>query len=191
MMTREKSAVLLSLALCCVAPLAGCFAEEPCVSGLQPGQRPGPYAAIVSAGPNRGQLHCFICETADKPAVVVFARRMSEPLGKLVQGLDKAVLANKEAGLRSWVTFLSEDQPALDPQVVKWGKQHGISNVSLAVFEDADGPPAYKLARDADVTVLLYVKQKVVKNFAFRAGELDDKKTAEVIKAIPEIVGKK
>src|SRR5215813_14230736 len=109
MMTREKFAVFLSLALCCVGSLASGFAEGPCVSGLQPGQRPGPYAAIVSAGPNRGQLHCFICETADKPAVVVFARKMSEPLGKLVQGLDKAVLANKKAELRSWVTFLTDD----------------------------------------------------------------------------------
>src|SRR5262245_26442382 len=189
MMTSEKSTVFLSLTICWAGSLA--FADGPCVSGLQPGQRPGPYAAIVSVGPNRGQLHCFICETADKPAVVVFARRMSDPLGKLVQGLDKSVLANKEPGLRSWVTFLSEDQPALDPQVVKWGKHFGISNVSLAVFEDADGPPAYKLARDADVTVLLFVKQKVVKNFAFRAGELDDKKAAEVLKSVPEIAGKK
>jgi len=178
--------------LCGLCALHGeVFAEQPCVSGLQPGQRPGPYAAIVSAGPNRGQLHCFICETADHPAAVVFARKMSDPLGKLVQGLDKAVLANKAAGLRAWVTFLSDDQPALDPQVVRWGQRHGISNVSLAVFEDADGPPAYKLARDADVTVLLFVKQKVVKNFAFRAGELDDKKVAEVLGAVPDVVNKK
>src|SRR3954454_3961933 len=191
MMTREIFAMLLSLVIGCLGPLAGGVADGPCVSGLQPGQRPGPYAAIVSVGPNRGQLHCFICETADKPAVVVFARRMSDPLGKLVQGLDKAVLANKEPGLRSWVTFLSEDQPALDPQVVKWGRQHGISNVSLAVFEDAEGPPAYKLGRDADVTVLLFVKQKVVKNFAFRGGELNDKKTAEVLKSVPEITRRK
>src|SRR5215813_759542 len=191
MMTRVKSAAFLSLAICCLGPLAGAFAEGPCVSGLSAGQRPGPYAAIVAVGPNRRQLHCFICETADRPAAVVFARRMSDPLGKLVQGLDKAVLANKAVGLRAWVTFLSDDQPALDPQVVRWGQQHGVSNVSLAVFEDADGPPAYKLARDADVTVLLFVKQKVVKNFAFRADELNDKKAAEVIKAIPEILGKK
>src|SRR5215471_7879610 len=109
-MTREKSAAFRSLAICCLGPLAGAFAEGPCVSGLPAGQRPGPYAAIVAVGPNRGQLHCFIC----KPAVVVFARRMSDPLGKLVQGLDKAVLANKTAELRSWVTFLTDDQPALD-----------------------------------------------------------------------------
>jgi hypothetical protein len=145
----------------------------------------------VSVGPNRGQLHCFICETEDKPAAVVFARKMSDPLGKLVQGFDKALLTHKAAGLRSWVTFLSDDQPALDPKVVKWGKKHGISNVSLAVFEDVDGPPSYKLSRDAEVTVLLFVKQKVVRNFAFRPGELNEKKIAEVLKALPEITGKK
>ena len=166
-------------------------AEDPCVSGLRPGQRPGPYAAVVSVGPNRGQLHCFICETADKPAAVVFARTMSEPLGKLVQGFDKAVRDHKASGLRSWVTFLSDDQPALDARVVQWGKKHGLSNVSLAVFEDVDGPPSYRLARDAEVTVLLFVKQKVVRNFAFRGGELNDKKIAEVLAAIPAVANKK
>ena len=58
--------------------LAGAAAAEPpCVSGLQPGQRPGPYAAIVAVGPNRGQLHCFVCETADRPAAIIFARKFS------------------------------------------------------------------------------------------------------------------
>ena len=143
-MTSRTTAVCLALS-CFVGGASA--AEAPCVSGLRPGQRPGPYSAVVSVGPNRGQLHCFICETADKPAAVVFARQMTEPLGKLVQGLDKAVLAHKAAGLRSWVTFLGADQPALDPLVVKWGKKHGVSNVSLAVFKDPDGPPSYRLTR--------------------------------------------
>jgi hypothetical protein len=188
-MTRHPALVLVlaSLGVCGGAAAA----DGPCVSGLKPGQRPGPYAAVVSVGPNRGQLHCFICETADSPAAVVFARQMSDPLGKLVQGFDKAVQAHKAAGLRSWVTFLSADQSALDPHVVKWGKRFGLGNVSLAVFEDPDGPPSYRLARDAEVTVLLFVKQKVVRNFAFRAGELNDKKIAEVLKALPEITTKK
>src|SRR5262245_11653004 len=155
-MTAIRPALFLALAACCLAPAA-----EPCISGLPAGQRPGPYAAIVSVGPNRGQLHCFICETADRPAAIVFARKPSDALGKLVQGFDKALVQHKAAELRSWVTFLSDDQPALDPQVVKWGKQHGIGNVSLTVFEDVDGPPAYRLARDAEVTVLLSVRQKV------------------------------
>src|SRR5207248_4064121 len=114
-MSRNRWKGLVLSFLCVLG--GGAIAGVPCVSGLQPGQRPGPYAALVSVGPNRGQLHCFICETEDKPAAVVFTRKTSDPLGKLVQGLDRAVLANKAAGLRSWVTFLSDDQPALDPQV--------------------------------------------------------------------------
>jgi hypothetical protein len=57
----------------------------------------------------------------------------------------------------------------------------------VGVFEDVEGPPSYRLHRDADVTVLLSVKQKVVVNHAFRAGELTDAKIAEIVKAIPKI----
>jgi len=36
--------------------------------------------------------------------------------------------------------------------------------------------------------VLLFVKQKVVANFAFRAGELNEDKIKEVMNALPRIV---
>jgi hypothetical protein len=160
-----------------------------CVSGLQPGRRPGPYSAVVSVGDKRGQSHCFICETEDRPAVIVFARSFSDPLGKLVAGLDEALRAHKAAELRAWVTFLGEDPAVIDPTVVAWAKKHAVRGVPLAVFPDAGGPPSYRLHRDADVTVLLGVKQKIARNFAFRAGELTDERIAEVLKALPEITG--
>lgn len=167
------------------------LAAEPPVSGLRPGQRPGPYSSLVSVGPERGQSHCFICATADRPAVIVFARRLSDPLGKLVRGLDKALADHKDAELRAWVTFLSDDQTALDPKVVEWSKKHSVRRVPLSVFEDVVGPPSYLLGRDTDVTVLLSVKQKVVRSFAFRDGELNDAGIAEILKAVPEITRKK
>jgi hypothetical protein len=166
-------------------------AADPCISGLSAGQRPGPYSFILATGAQRGQSQCFICETGDLPALVVFARTPSDDLGKLVVGLDKAIAEHKTADLRGWVTFLSDDQPALDPQVVAWGQKHAIRNVPLGVFEDAAGPPSYRLAHDADVTVVLFVKRKVVANFAFRAGELAGDRAAEVLGALPRIVGEK
>jgi hypothetical protein len=162
-------------------------ADGPCVSGLAPGQKPGPYSSVVCVGTQRGQSHCYICETEDRPAVIVFARSLDDSLAKLVRGLDKALVEHKAAELRSWVTFLAEDQSALDAKVLEWAKKQAVKNVPLAVFEDVVGPPGYKLSRDADVTVLLFVKQKVVRNFAFRAGELKDERIAEVLKAVPEI----
>jgi len=166
-------------------------AAEPCRSGLQPGQRPGPYSAVISTGPERGKAHCYICETGDRPAVVVFAQSLSAPLGKLCQRLDQAVAEHKKVELRAWVTFLSEDQLSLDARVVEWGKKYALRSVPLGVFEDVGGPPSYRLAGDADVTVLLFVQQKIIANFAFREGELTKEKVAEVMKALPRIVGEK
>ena len=166
-------------------------AADPCRSGLQPGQRPGPYAALISTGPERGKSHCYVCETGDRPAVVVFARSLSDPLAKLCQQLDQAVAEHNKAELRAWVTFLNDDQLTLDPRVVQWGKKHALRRVPLGVFEDVGGPPSYHLAADADATVLLFVKQKVVANFGFREGELNKESVAEVMKALPRIVAEK
>ena len=75
---------------------------------------------------------------------------------------------------------------------MQWAQKHAVSNVPCAVFEDTVGPPTYLLNKEADVTVLLSVKQKIVANFAFRAGELNDAAIAEIIKSVPKIVtGKK
>lgn len=173
----------LCFALTAVPALA-----DPCRSGPTVDQRPGPYSFLVSTGSHRGQPHCFICETEDRPAVIIFARSLSDPLGKLVRRLDAALNQNRKAELRSWVTFLAEDQPTLDPKVVEWAQKHAISNVPLGIFQDLVGPPTYLLNRDADVTVLLSVKQRVVANFAFRTGELNNKEIHEIIKSLPKIL---
>jgi hypothetical protein len=120
--------------------------------------------------------------------VVVFARSTSDALGNLAAQLDRAAAEKKPGDFRAWVTFLSDDQPGLDPQLVRWSQKHGLKSVPVGVFEDPTGPPSYRLAREADVTVLLFVKRKVVANFAYRAGELNDEAVREVIKALPRIL---
>jgi hypothetical protein len=186
MLSRTPWLMGLTLAALSLLALPASASDKP-QSGLKEGQRPGPYSSVVSVGEQRGRSHCFICETADRPAVIVFSRTLSEPLAKLVQGLDKARDEHKSVDFRAWVTFLHADQSEFDPQVRQWSKKHAFRNVALAVFEDIDGPPSYKLHRDADVTVICYVNQKTVANFAFRAGELNDARIAEVLKTIPRL----
>src|SRR5258705_7855158 len=91
----------------CVFGLLG--ADNPCVSGLPQGQRTGPYASVISTGPERGKSHCYICETGEKPAVIVFARSLSKELGILATPIDKAQADYKAADLRGWITFLKAD----------------------------------------------------------------------------------
>jgi len=178
--------ILCSLCLC-----GESYSGEPCTSGPQTGQRCGPYAAVIATGPERGQSFCYICETGDKPAVLIFARSLTDSLGKLVVQLDKAVTDHKKDELRAWVTFLSDNQLELDPKVVKWSQKFAIRGVPLGIFEDPVGPPSYRVAKDADVTVLMFVKQKVAANFAFRAGELNDEKIKLVTSGLTRIVPEK
>src|SRR5262245_8315863 len=122
-MTIQRWSRLMVLGMAFVATGA-VRAEDPCLSGLPPGQRPGPYSFLVATGKERGQLTCYVCETADKPAVIVFARTPSKEIGEMAAELDKAVADPKNVPLRGWVTFLSNDQPKMDPQVVEWGKKY-------------------------------------------------------------------
>ena len=172
-------------ALLLAAPV---LAADPCVSGVPVGKRPGPYSFLVATGPEAGKQTCFICEQEDKPTAVVFARKLSDPLGKLLAGLDAETTARKADGFKAWLTQLT---PTADlDKLSAWAQKQGVKSVAVGGYEDADGPPAYKLHADADVTVLLFVKQKVVANFAFRDGELTDDKVKEVLKSVPKLFAK-
>ena len=168
-------------------------AADPCESGVPVGKRPGPYSFLVATGPQRGQQTCYICEQheGNKPAAVVFARSPSDSLGKLLTRLEEAGTGTsaKDSGYKVWMTQLAE-RADLDA-LAKWAQKQGLKTVPVGAFEDADGPPAYKLHKDADVTVMLFTKQRVVANFAFRAGELTDAKIDEVVKAVPQLFEKK
>jgi hypothetical protein len=163
-------------------------AADPCISGTPVGKRPGPYSFLVATGQQAGQQTCYICEQGDKPTALVFARTLNEPLGKLVAKLDAEVPTRKDAGFKVWMTQLTEqaDLTAL----AKWAKASGLQNAPVGAFEDLDGPPAYKLTREAEVTVLLFVKQKVVANFAFRKGELNEEAIQKIAKQLPKLFEK-
>ena len=169
--------------------LLSLLASDPCISGVPVGKRPGPYSFLVATGPERGKQTCFICEQESKPTAVVFARTLSAPLGKLLATLDAEVPKQKDTGFKVWMTHLTAkaDLNAL----AKWSQQQGLKSVPVGAFEDVDGPPSYKLNADADVTILLFVKEKVVANFAFRSGELTDETIRDALKWLPELFQKK
>ena len=120
---------------CCLALMfvSTVAAEEPIVSGLKPGQRPGPYSFLVASGPQRGQQTCYICETAEKPAVIVFARKLSEPLGKLLVKCDDFVTAQPKDAVRTWMTVLGEKTISLD-ELSRWSQQAGLKSVPVGVL---------------------------------------------------------
>ena len=103
----------------------------------------------------------------------------------LVKKLDKA---SQDKGICSFVIVMTDDEKAED-QLLALAKKNNIKKTVLAIDNPA-GPPAFKISKKAEVTVLLYNKRKVEANYAYGKGELNAKAIDAVIDGIPKISSK-
>ena len=120
--------------------------------------------------------------------VCVFAREINGSLTSLVKRIDKEIAKNTDKKLCSFVVFLTDDSEALEPEVGKLAEKEKIKNIPLTIAESLAGPPAYKIHKDAEVTVLLWKGQTVRFNHAFKKGELNKERIKAVIEDIPKIL---
>jgi hypothetical protein len=107
----------------------------------------------------------------------------------LVKKIDAATVKNQKCDLRSWAIFLS-DQEGLDKKLKNFAENDKIKKTALAIDNPA-GPPSYKIAKDADVTVLLYVRKRVRANFAFKKGQLTEQEINKIVADLPKILPEK
>ena len=120
---------------------------------------------------------------------MLFARDLTGPLSSLLKQFDTAVDKNKEADMRSFAVFLTDDSDAMEKKIKEFAEKNKISeNVPLTIVEDTAGPLAFNVDKDAAVTVLLYTEGKVVSNFAFKAGEMKDKDVKAIVAQLSKIL---
>lgn len=168
------------------------MAQEALKSGPQPGQfLPGAFHPLNVNGVYAGRPHCLVCEHGLKPVVAVFAREHAEkdkPLSILLKQLDELVSKQPGGLLRAFAVFLVEDYGDLDKRRAQAARLQNVIKAldlkSLGVaLETSEGPPDYAINKEADVTVLLYYKHKVVANFAFRKDAMTDKDVETILEA--------
>src|SRR2546423_5000427 len=163
------------------------LALEPLTAGPQKGDKvPGPFHPLNINGEAAGKKSCLFCRFGEDPVAMVFARSATPEVAALVKKLDGAIVKNKE--LNACAIFCS-DETGLQAKLEEYIKKHDIKHVVLAIDNPA-GPEDYKIAKDADVVVLLYVERKVVANHAFRKGEFNEKAVEKILADVPTIVKK-
>jgi hypothetical protein len=171
----------------CVLAIAR--ATEPVNSGLQPGEKITTiFEPLNVTGEHAGEPYCLICENGLAPVAMLFAREVNEPLLKLLCRLDEATDKHREQEMGSFVVFLSDDD-GLPKRLAEAAKQRGLKRIVLSTFEPA-GPERFKVAADADLTVVLYREHEVKANFAFRKGEFTEADSDSVLAALPRILTK-
>jgi hypothetical protein len=173
-------------ALLCLG-LSAALAAEGMKSGPQPGQTvPGPFHPLNINGPSAGEKSCLYCRNGTNPVAMVFAREVNEPLTQLIKKLDAAVEQNKDSKMGSFVVFLGDSQD-MEPKLKELADREKLQHVVLSIDNPA-GPEEYKVARQADVTVVLYTNHKVKSNYAFARGELKDKDIDTILADLPKIL---
>ena len=155
-----------------VALLAnGILLAGPIQSGPQVGEKvPGPFSPLNVTGPDAGKTSCLYCKNGSRPVMAIFAKQLTPAVEQLMKKIDTATAANKEQGLGSYVVFCT-DSAGLDQKLQGVARQLQIQSTVLALYKSG-GPERYRLAAEADVTVLLYNHLTVKANHAFKAGEL-------------------
>ncbi len=104
----------------------------------------------------------------------------------LVKKIDAANAKNAKMG--SFVIFLSDDEK-LEEAAKTLAKKENIKKTVFAIDNPA-GPQAWKISKEADVTVIFYNQRKVAANFAFRKGELNEQAVEKVASALTKIGAK-
>ncbi len=120
---------------------------------------------------------------------MIFARDISDPLTSLVKKIDAVNQKEGNKKMHSFVVFLS-DKEGIEKDLKDLATKENLKETVLAKDSPA-GPKGYNVAKDADITVVLYVNRNVKSNHAFKKGELNDKAIEQIMEDMPKILDKK
>ena len=125
--------------------------------------------------------------------VAIFTRSITDDLTSLVKQIDGLVAKNEEKKMASFVILLSNDADVDEAKLNTLAEKAGIktgkeANVPLTIFDGIAGPEKYKIAEEAEVTVLLWKGQTAVVNHAFAKGKLDKAGVKKIVESTSEIL---
>jgi hypothetical protein len=97
---------------------------------------------------------------------MIFAREVSDSLTSLVKKIDAATVKYEKLEMGSFVVFCNNDD-GLKDKLKKLAEKEGLKELILSIFPP-EGPEKYKIAKEADITVILYDERVVKANYAFK-----------------------
>jgi hypothetical protein len=115
--------------------------------------------------------------------VVIFSQKADDNLASLVKAVDEVQKNNQKLG-----TFVVGVSGVEGADLEKLQETHKLTT-PLTVSVDKDGPEAYKLNKEAAVTVLIYQRGgKIVNNFAFKDTKSAAAKAKDIAAAAADAV---
>ncbi len=120
--------------------------------------------------------------------MAVFTRSLDDNVVSLAKELQAKLFENSNKQLRAFVVVLSDKPKKQEDKLSELAQKNRLRTLPLTVFKDAKGPPDYKIAADAEVTVLLWTGLQVKANHAFAKAELNAAAIKKVIASLGTIL---
>ena len=162
-------------AACLMLATAAVVAAEKLTSGLPVGESVPAFNVRDITGPNAGKTLCYRCKYGAQPVVAIFTREVNDNVAELIKKIDAQVGENKDAKMAAFVVTITDNPDSVEPKLESLAKSADIKNTPLTIVEGTSGPPNYKISKDAEVTVMMWVESEVKVNEAFGKGGLDKK----------------
>jgi hypothetical protein len=162
-------------------------------SGPQVGDSVGAFMVTkVTGNPDDGikdgQHLCYKCRMGQRPVVMVFARSADESFAKFLKKLEGELEEHADQKLTAFVNMIGTDAESLKKAAAEFVAKHDIKRVAFVVPDDENGPPEFKIAPDAEITVVCYKGSTVKANHAFGKGPLSDEKITALVEASCQLV---
>lgn len=107
-------------------------------------------------------------------------------MASLVKQVDSKIEENSK--LKAFVVVLTDNAAKTKDALEKAASDDKIKHVPLTLIDNLTGPSDYQIAKDAEVTVMLWVKGKVVVNHAFAADKMTQADVDKIVADIPKIL---
>jgi len=141
-------------------------AQDTVFSGPQVGEKLSSFEILIINGDTDGTRVDPILLAEGKPTLMVFVHQVTRPGMALTRAITQYAAEQHEHGVRSTVVWLDDDQAAAEAFL-----RRAAASLSLVVpvgvsVDGGEGPGAYGLNRNVELTVLVAKENLVTANFA-------------------------
>ena len=136
-----------------------------------------------------GKTLCYRCRMGNKPVVMVFARSADEKFAKFLTKLEEELEEHADEQLTAFVNMIGTDAESLKKATADFAAKHDFKRIAFVVPEEVEnGPEDFKIAPDADLTVVCYKGGTVKANHAVAKGGLNDDMIDAMVEASCNLV---
>lgn len=163
------------------------MAEKPSTP-LEVGEQVGAFYVKDVTGPAAGTALCYRCRYGDRPVVSIFARNVDDKLAALLKEVDGIVGQNSGKDMAAFLVVMSDDPAGQEEKLKQLAKDNELKNTPLTTFEDANGPRNYRIGKDAEITVMMWVDGTLKVNETLKQADLTPEKIAAVAQDTSKIL---